>query len=187
MRMRKSPCHFLALYRKVSRDFVGSCCWLSLFFQHCSINTLFGFPGSGTLKIDFVGELNDKMKGFYRSKYTTSAGEIRYAAVTQFEVTWRPPDVFLFNCIAQATAWLCCNRVDWEDHVTVVMGPKWSWRWGNISNFNFRFKQVWSHLGWGDFGQKWNLWSLQYTQRLCTCTDFGPQCVHCVFSQGPQL
>lgn len=42
--------------------------------------------GSGTLKIDFVGELNDKMKGFYRSKYTTSAGEIRYAAVTQFEV-----------------------------------------------------------------------------------------------------
>uniref|UniRef100_A0A674P9K5 Aminopeptidase n=1 Tax=Takifugu rubripes TaxID=31033 RepID=A0A674P9K5_TAKRU len=43
--------------------------------------------GSGTLKIDFVGELNDKMKGFYRSKYTTSAGEIRYAAVTQFEAT----------------------------------------------------------------------------------------------------
>lgn len=42
--------------------------------------------GSGTLKVDFVGELNDKMKGFYRSKYTTSAGDIRYAAVTQFEV-----------------------------------------------------------------------------------------------------
>lgn len=40
------------------------------------------------LKIDFVGELNDKMKGFYRSKYTTPTGEIRYAAVTQFEVTW---------------------------------------------------------------------------------------------------
>lgn len=39
------------------------------------------------LKIDFVGELNDKMKGFYRSKYTTLSGEIRYAAVTQFEVT----------------------------------------------------------------------------------------------------
>uniref|UniRef100_A0A665U1C4 Puromycin-sensitive aminopeptidase n=1 Tax=Echeneis naucrates TaxID=173247 RepID=A0A665U1C4_ECHNA len=43
--------------------------------------------GSGTLKIDFVGELNDKMKGFYRSKYTTSAGDVRYAAVTQFEAT----------------------------------------------------------------------------------------------------
>uniref|UniRef100_A0A3P9QDP2 Aminopeptidase n=1 Tax=Poecilia reticulata TaxID=8081 RepID=A0A3P9QDP2_POERE len=43
--------------------------------------------GSGTLKIEFVGELNDKMKGFYRSKYTTAAGETRYAAVTQFEAT----------------------------------------------------------------------------------------------------
>ncbi len=44
------------------------------------------FSGSGSLKIDFVGELNDKMKGFYRSKYTIPSGEIRYAAVTQFEV-----------------------------------------------------------------------------------------------------
>ncbi|XP_024206121.2 puromycin-sensitive aminopeptidase-like protein isoform X1 [Pan troglodytes] len=43
--------------------------------------------GMGTLKIDFVGELNDKMKGFYRSKYTTPSGEVRYAAVTQFEAT----------------------------------------------------------------------------------------------------
>ncbi|RXM32145.1 Puromycin-sensitive aminopeptidase [Acipenser ruthenus] len=41
--------------------------------------------GSGTLKIDFVGELNDKMKGFYRSKYAIPSGEIHYAAVTQFE------------------------------------------------------------------------------------------------------
>uniref|UniRef100_A0A8B9NU40 Aminopeptidase n=1 Tax=Apteryx owenii TaxID=8824 RepID=A0A8B9NU40_APTOW len=43
--------------------------------------------GTGTLKIDFVGELNDKMKGFYRSKYTTPTGDTRYAAVTQFEAT----------------------------------------------------------------------------------------------------
>ncbi|KAJ1135460.1 hypothetical protein NDU88_001899 [Pleurodeles waltl] len=43
--------------------------------------------GSGSLKIDFVGELNDKMKGFYRSKYTTPSSEVRYAAVTQFEST----------------------------------------------------------------------------------------------------
>ncbi|XP_063815723.1 puromycin-sensitive aminopeptidase [Pseudophryne corroboree] len=43
--------------------------------------------GLGVLKIDFVGELNDKMKGFYRSKYTTASGEVRYAAVTQFEAT----------------------------------------------------------------------------------------------------
>ncbi|CAH2301805.1 puromycin-sensitive aminopeptidase isoform X1 [Pelobates cultripes] len=43
--------------------------------------------GHGMLKIDFVGELNDKMKGFYRSKYTTASGEVHYAAVTQFEAT----------------------------------------------------------------------------------------------------
>ncbi|XP_042327390.1 puromycin-sensitive aminopeptidase isoform X2 [Sceloporus undulatus] len=43
--------------------------------------------GMGTLKIDFVGELNDKMKGFYRSKYTTPSGDTRFAAVTQFEAT----------------------------------------------------------------------------------------------------
>jgi puromycin-sensitive aminopeptidase len=34
----------------------------------------------------YTGELNDKMKGFYRSKYTTPSGEERYCAVTQFEV-----------------------------------------------------------------------------------------------------
>lgn len=51
------------------------------------------------LKIDFVGELNDKMKGFYRSKYTTSSGEIRYAAVTQFEVTQHAASFFIsFIC-----------------------------------------------------------------------------------------
>lgn len=49
--------------------------------------------GTGTLKIDFVGELNDKMKGFYRSKYTTPTGDTRYAAVTQFEVR----AIFLFS------------------------------------------------------------------------------------------
>lgn len=53
------------------------------------------------LKIDFVGELNDKMKGFYRSKYSTSAGETRYAAVTQFEVNRRGGECFLFGeCLA---------------------------------------------------------------------------------------
>nr|XP_036220181.1 puromycin-sensitive aminopeptidase-like isoform X2 [Bactrocera oleae] len=41
----------------------------------------------GVLKISFAGELNDKMKGFYRSKYFTPSGEERYAGVTQFEAT----------------------------------------------------------------------------------------------------
>ncbi|KAK2165380.1 hypothetical protein LSH36_51g04005 [Paralvinella palmiformis] len=52
----------------------------------------FTFPdelqtGDGTLKLTFSGELNDKMKGFYRSKYTSPDGKERYGAVTQFEAT----------------------------------------------------------------------------------------------------
>lgn len=40
-----------------------------------------------SLNMTFAGELNDKMKGFYRSKYFTQSGEERYAGVTQFEAT----------------------------------------------------------------------------------------------------
>lgn len=43
--------------------------------------------GNGNLYLEFTGELNDKMKGFYRSKYFTPSGDERYAAVTQFEAT----------------------------------------------------------------------------------------------------
>ncbi|XP_055910052.1 puromycin-sensitive aminopeptidase [Eupeodes corollae] len=43
--------------------------------------------GDATLYMEFKGELNDKMKGFYRSKYFTQSGEERYAGVTQFEAT----------------------------------------------------------------------------------------------------
>lgn len=39
------------------------------------------------LELQFTGNLNDKMAGFYRSKYFTSSGEERYAGVTQFEST----------------------------------------------------------------------------------------------------
>ena len=42
--------------------------------------------GDALLCITYKGLLNDKMKGFYRSKYTTPSGEERYGAVTQFEV-----------------------------------------------------------------------------------------------------
>ena len=43
--------------------------------------------GEATLKFEYTGTLNDQMRGFYRSKYTSpeSPGEDRYAAVTQFE------------------------------------------------------------------------------------------------------
>jgi len=42
--------------------------------------------GKGTLSIAFTGELNEKMKGFYRSRYSGPDGEDRFGAVTQFEV-----------------------------------------------------------------------------------------------------
>ncbi|KAL5290109.1 NPEPPS family protein [Megaselia abdita] len=44
-------------------------------------------PQKATLNMHFNGILNDKMKGFYRSKYFTTNGEERHAAVTQFEAT----------------------------------------------------------------------------------------------------
>lgn len=43
------------------------------------------FPAGahGVLNVTFTGNLNDKMKGFYRSKYFTPSGEERYGGVTQ--------------------------------------------------------------------------------------------------------
>lgn len=37
----------------------------------------------GVLYLEFAGNLNDKLKGFYRSKYYTPNGEERYGGVTQ--------------------------------------------------------------------------------------------------------
>lgn len=55
------------------------------------VNILFSKPlpvsPNAVLEMEFTGELNDKMKGFYRSKYFTSTGEERFAGVTQFEAT----------------------------------------------------------------------------------------------------
>jgi puromycin-sensitive aminopeptidase len=42
--------------------------------------------GLAKLKIKFEGILNDKLKGFYRSKYLHPSGQEKYAATTQFEV-----------------------------------------------------------------------------------------------------
>lgn len=44
-------------------------------------------PGKGKLKMSYTGTLNDKLKGFYRSKYKTSDGVEYYNGVTQFEPT----------------------------------------------------------------------------------------------------
>ncbi|XP_073968531.1 puromycin-sensitive aminopeptidase [Rhodnius prolixus] len=43
--------------------------------------------GAATIEFEFNGELNDKMKGFYRSNISSADGEQIYAAVTQFEPT----------------------------------------------------------------------------------------------------
>lgn len=55
------------------------------------VNILFNKPlpasVNAVLEMQFTGELNDKMKGFYRSKYFSSTGEERFAGVTQFEAT----------------------------------------------------------------------------------------------------
>jgi len=42
---------------------------------------------TGVLSMEFDGSINDKMKGFYRSKFKGANGEDRYNAVTQFEAT----------------------------------------------------------------------------------------------------
>ena len=57
-------------------------------------------PGEWRLRLAFRGTLNDKLRGFYRSKYKNAAGETRWLAATQFEATdarrafpcWDEPD-----------------------------------------------------------------------------------------------
>ena len=36
--------------------------------------------------MDFTGQLNDKLKGFYRSNYTGEDGSEKFCAATHFEV-----------------------------------------------------------------------------------------------------
>jgi puromycin-sensitive aminopeptidase len=60
------------------------------FDNHNEIATI-KFPqqlpnGFAKLQINFEGILNDKLKGFYRSKYLHPSGQEKYAATTQFEV-----------------------------------------------------------------------------------------------------
>ncbi len=43
--------------------------------------------GPAKLEIAFTGEINDRLRGFYRSRYTDAQGEERYLATTQFEAT----------------------------------------------------------------------------------------------------
>ena len=57
-------------------------------------------PGTWRLHLTFLGRLNDKLRGFYRSTYKNVAGTTRTMAATQFEATdarrafpcWDEPD-----------------------------------------------------------------------------------------------
>ena len=42
---------------------------------------------AASLNLVFSGELNDKLRGFYRSQYVGQDGETHYLAATQFEAT----------------------------------------------------------------------------------------------------
>ena len=46
-----------------------------------------GVIGDHHLRMKYTGELNDKLRGFYRSQYTNPEGETAYLATTQFEAT----------------------------------------------------------------------------------------------------
>ncbi|XP_027041940.1 puromycin-sensitive aminopeptidase-like [Pocillopora damicornis] len=62
--------------------------------SHCvedeTVEISFASPlplGQGELCLDFTGELNNKLKGFYRCKYTGEDGSEKFCAVTHFEPT----------------------------------------------------------------------------------------------------
>ena len=43
--------------------------------------------GAAKLALEFTGQLNDRLRGFYRARYTSRGGEVRHLATTQFEST----------------------------------------------------------------------------------------------------
>ncbi len=64
----------------------------SISFDEEKETVTFGFAdaipaGEAELAIEFTGELNDKLRGFYRSSYTDVDGNQRWMATTQFEAT----------------------------------------------------------------------------------------------------
>ena len=72
------------------------------------------------LRLKFTGQLNDKMKGFYRSKYTTPDGQERFAAVTQFEVGY-PTVCVVCVCVHVCVCMYVCVCVC----VCVCVGDGW--------------------------------------------------------------
>jgi aminopeptidase N len=77
--------------------------------------------GEIALAIDYVGEINNKMAGFYRSKYV-SRGEEKYAAVTQFEESDARRAFPCFDHPAKKATFDVEMVID-EDLVAVSNGP----------------------------------------------------------------
>ena len=74
--------------------------------------------GTGKLHITYTGILNDKLKGFYRSKYTHPSGEVRYSATTQFEA---PDARRAFPCWDEPAAKATFDiKIIAEEHKTVL-------------------------------------------------------------------
>jgi len=93
-------------------------------------------PGKGDLEINFQGCLNDKMVGFYRSKYKTVSGEERYMASTQFEALdarrcfpcWDEPAVkATFKCTLVTAAHLTAFSNMPVTEVSLLKDGKKSW------------------------------------------------------------
>jgi puromycin-sensitive aminopeptidase len=79
--------------------------------------------GPVVLHIDFAGELNDKLRGFYRSTFTDAEGIEQVIATTQFEATdarrafpcWDEPDhkaVFAVTLIVDAELFAVSNAAE---------------------------------------------------------------------------
>ena len=92
------------IWRGLFSEFYGIICeWLYFAYEFLDYSSTditysssdetvtFGFSsplpkGRGLLSMDFTGQLNDKLKGFYRSKYTGEDGSEKFCAATHFEV-----------------------------------------------------------------------------------------------------
>lgn len=73
--------------------------------------------GEGTLHLKFAGELNNKLRGFYRSTYYSN-GKKQYMATTQFEAT---DARWAFPCFDEPArkAIFCVNLIIPKDHTAI--------------------------------------------------------------------
>jgi len=93
-------------------------------------------PGKGVIEIIFQGCLNDKLAGFYRSRYKTATGEVKFMASTQFEPIsarrcfpcWDEPAVkATFRCTLVTAAHLIALSNMPTTEVSLLKNGKKSW------------------------------------------------------------